>query len=160
MNKLFNYKGFFGSIDFSMEELSMCGKIECINDLVTYEAKDLASLKAEFEAAVDDYLETCAAIGKEPDKTMSGTFNVRIGEELHKQAYLMAKSKGMNLNEFIKDSVKEKLQSKNEYHFHFDKKPEEKTIALSFGSQFRAGTKWSAVTHITHDRAWDGQHDA
>lgn len=160
MNKLFKYKGFFGSIDFSMEELSMCGKIECINDLVTYEANDLASLKAEFEAAVDDYLETCAAIGKEPDKTMSGTFNVRIGEDLHKQAFLKAKSLGVNLNEFVKDAVSEKLQSKNVYHFHFDRKPEDKTIALSFGSHAKTGTKWNAVTRITHDREWDGQHDA
>lgn len=160
MNKLFKYKGFFGSIDFSVEDLSMCGKIECINDLVTYEANDLASLKAEFEAAVDDYLETCAEIGKEPDKTMSGTFNVRIGEELHKQAFLKAKSLGINLNEFIKNAVIEKLQNKNEYHFHFDGKPEEKTLALSFGAHVKHRTRWSAVTHKPQGRIWGGKHDA
>lgn len=160
MNKLFKYKGFFGSIDFSVEELSMCGKIECINDLVTYEANDLASLKAEFEAAVDDYLETCAAIGKEPDKTMSGTFNVRIGEDLHKQAFLKAKSQGMNLNEFVKDAVHEKLRNKNEYHFHFDKKSDDKTMALPFSSHVRTGTRWSAVSSTPQERPWGRKHDA
>ncbi|ROR14957.1 type II toxin-antitoxin system HicB family antitoxin [Erwinia sp. JUb26] len=157
MNKLLKYKNYFGSIEVSTEDMILHGKIECINDVVTYEAETLTSLKEAFEEAVDDYLETCKELNRAADKPMSGTFNVRIGEDLHKRAYLQAKSNGMNLNEFIKDAVKEKLESRKEYHFHFDRKTEDKSLALTFGSQLKTGSKWS-VTNVK--RTWSGHHDA
>lgn len=51
---------------------------------------------------------------------MSGTFNIRIGSELHQKAYLAATENGMKLNEFIKQAVSEKLSAKKEIHYHFE----------------------------------------
>lgn len=117
-DKLMKYKGFAGSVDFSLEDGVLFGKIECINDLVTFEASNLQELEAAFHESVDDYLETCELIGKEPDKPMSGSFNVRIGTALHKSAYLESKNLNINLNEFIKLAVEEKLNKKQELHMH------------------------------------------
>lgn len=61
------YKGFCGSADVSLEDGVLYGKIEYINDLVTYEAVTISELKTAFHAAVDDYLETCEMIGKVPE---------------------------------------------------------------------------------------------
>jgi len=36
---------------------------------------------------VEDYLETCKALGREPQKVYKGVFNVRIEPELHKKVY-------------------------------------------------------------------------
>lgn len=85
MNKMLNYKGYFGSIEVSIEDGILHGKIQCINDIVTYEAETPNELKSAFEEAVTDYLETCKELGKSPDKPMSGSFNIRIGSELHKK---------------------------------------------------------------------------
>jgi len=50
----------------------------------------VASLRASFEAAIDDYLALCEEKGIEPDKPFKGSFNVRIGSQLHRQAALCA----------------------------------------------------------------------
>ncbi|OCH66692.1 antitoxin HicB [Vibrio diabolicus] len=147
---MLKYKGFYGSVSHSIEDEVIHGKIECINDLVTYEAETIAELKAAFEEAVDDYLETCELIGKEPEKPMSGSFNVRIGPELHKKAYLEAKSLGLSLNELVKVAVEEKLSKERQLHMHVHVATnkagrESSTFTSSFGSseapRFKFGTQ-------------------
>ena len=82
-----------------------------INDLVTYEAEYVKSLKENFEKSVDDYLETCKKLNKKPEKSFRGVFNVRIKPNLHKAAYLVALRKGISLNSLINESVEEKVKS-------------------------------------------------
>lgn len=48
MNKMLNYKGYFGSIEVSIEDGILHGKIQCINDIVTYEAETPNELKSAF----------------------------------------------------------------------------------------------------------------
>ena len=55
--------------------------------------------------AVEDYLETCKELGKEPNKTYKGTFNVRITTALHKEAAFFAASHNISLNDFVKTSI-------------------------------------------------------
>lgn len=119
MNKMLKYKNYCGSVETSLDDMVLHGKIECIADVVTYEADSLPALKRAFEEAVDDYLETCSAIGKQPEKAMSGTFNVRVGENLHKDAYLSAKNQGLNLNEFVKKSDRRKTGNQKRNPFPF-----------------------------------------
>ena len=124
MSRLLKYKSYFGSIECSIEDEILFGKIECINDLVTYEGETVNDIKLAFEEAVDDYLETCSTLGREPEKPMSGTFNIRIGEDLHKKAYIHAKSEGISLNDFIRAAVSEKLTAKKVYNVYFGSKDE------------------------------------
>jgi predicted HicB family RNase H-like nuclease len=115
---LMSYLGFYGSCDINFSDNVLHGKIECINDLVTFESNTPDGLKREFEYAVDDYLETCREINKSPDKSMSGSFNIRIGEKLHKDAFIAAKKSDRSLNDFIKSAVENKLYNKKHLHFH------------------------------------------
>lgn len=84
MKKVFTYKGYHAKIKFDYDSLSLYGKIVNIDDLVTFEGTDPKKIEKEFHHAVDDYLEFCREIGKEPAKEYRGTFNVRINPELHK----------------------------------------------------------------------------
>lgn len=54
---LYEYKNFFGTIEYSIEDGVYFGKIININDLVNYEADGLDELYGEFVKAVDDYVE-------------------------------------------------------------------------------------------------------
>lgn len=117
-NKLMNYKGFYGTIEFDLESGVLFGKIECINDLVTYEAESIRDLKVAFEDAVNDYIETCEAIGKSPDKPMSGSFNIRIGQKLHKDVYIAATNIGTSINDYIKMSLETSVNKMNNKHIH------------------------------------------
>lgn len=99
--KTFIYKNYAGSIDFDLDGNVLRGKLLCIDDLVTYEAADLPTLRVEFESAVDDYLETCKTVGKRPQKPYNGVFNVRTGAELHKKAILRSLQDETTLNAVV-----------------------------------------------------------
>ncbi|MCO5119186.1 MAG: type II toxin-antitoxin system HicB family antitoxin [Burkholderiaceae bacterium] len=77
------------------------GRILFIDDLVTYEANTPDLLQKEFEAAVDDYVETCAQVGKAPQRPFKGLFNVRVPPALHRAAALRAARDGVALNEVV-----------------------------------------------------------
>lgn len=62
-----HYKTFHGSSEHSPQDGCFHGTILFIDDLVTYESETLAGLQQEFEAAVEDYLETCEEVGKDPE---------------------------------------------------------------------------------------------
>lgn len=95
------YKGYEGTADMDMDRQVCRGKILFIDDLVTYEADSPRGLQHEFEAAVDDYIETCALVGKEPQRPLKGQFNVRIPPALHRAATLRACRDGISLNEVV-----------------------------------------------------------
>lgn len=98
---ILKYKSYEGTADLDMDRLLCRGKILFINDLVTYEATAPADLQREFEAAVDDYLETCESLGREPQKPLKGQFNVRVPPELHKDSVLRAATDKVSLNEVV-----------------------------------------------------------
>jgi len=99
------FKGYTGSIVVSMEDACLHGRMLFIDDLVTYEGNSVPGLQAAFEAAVDRYLAHCERVGKSANKPFSGTFNVRIGSELHGQAARAASRKSIKLNEFVKQAM-------------------------------------------------------
>ena len=111
MSNIFKYKNFIGSINISTADKCLYGKLLYVNDLVTYEAKTISDLEKEFKKAVNDYLRTCEKLGKKPTKTFKGTLNVRIGEELHKEAALYATIHGISINEYIKGAIKNLITS-------------------------------------------------
>ena len=110
--RLMNYKGYHGSIDASVEDACLFGKIEFINALVNYEGASVTEIEQAFHGAVDDYLQTCGKLNLEPEKSYKGSFNVRIGVELHKSAMICAKNQDINLNEFVKRSIEQAVQVK------------------------------------------------
>ncbi|VGO20941.1 type II toxin-antitoxin system HicB family antitoxin [Pontiella sulfatireligans] len=107
--KPLQYKGYLGSVKCSVDDDCLYGKILYINDLVNYEATSPVELKQTFEAAVDDYLQTCEQLGKEPEKSFKGSFNVRVSPELHREAATQAAIYEESLNEFVAQAVREKV---------------------------------------------------
>lgn len=61
------YKGYYGSINPSLEDGCLYGKIEFIKPLITFEAENVNELKAYFQEAVDDYLEDCENDNVDPE---------------------------------------------------------------------------------------------
>jgi predicted HicB family RNase H-like nuclease len=102
------------SVHFSSEDDVFFGKLLGIDDLVNFEGGSVKELKRAFHEAVDDYLETCQGLGKEPNKTYKGTFNVRISTDLHKAAAIYAASNNISLNEFVKTAINFALLHKDD----------------------------------------------
>jgi predicted HicB family RNase H-like nuclease len=102
---ILRYKGFMGSVEISIEDDCLHGKLLFINDLVTYEARTPNQLQAEFEFAVEDYLATCKELGRSPEKPLKGTFNVRVGPELHQKLARQAALKHASINDIVKQAL-------------------------------------------------------
>jgi predicted HicB family RNase H-like nuclease len=111
VNDVMEYKGYVGSVHYSDEDEVFHGKLEGIRDLFTYEATDVAGLKSSFRDAVDDYLETCRTHGKTPEVPYKGTFNVRVGRELHKHAAVCAAAEDKTLNAVVTEALEQYLKA-------------------------------------------------
>ena len=107
------YREFIGSVHFSAEDEVFYGKIEGINDLVTFEGNTVTKLKKAFKEAVNDYLELCEETGKQIFKSFKGSFNVRVNPELHSKAFELAILEGKTLNQFIKEAIELKIKTEN-----------------------------------------------
>lgn len=142
MDKLLNYKGYHGSVEFDLNEKHLFGKILHINDLVTYEAETVSELTNEFKAAVDDYLETCKQLDKSPDKAFSGSFNIRTTAEVHKKLSIIASAKGENLNTIANLALKNFIDSND------DKLKPSTTIIVQVQQQKPQHCNWHRPNHI------------
>lgn len=105
MSDYLTYKGYFGTVNFNSDDEVFYGKIFGISDLINFEGSSVKELKESFEESLDDYLETCKALNKTPNKTFKGSFNVRVSMELHKKAAIIANQKSISLNDFVKKAI-------------------------------------------------------
>ena len=101
MNDVLRYKGYRGVVGFSMEDAVFHGEILGINDVITFESDQASELYNAFVQSVDDYLLTCAKVGKKPEKEYSGTFNIRLNGIAHKLLALKAEEQGVTLNKLV-----------------------------------------------------------
>jgi len=116
MANTIEYNGYIGSIEYSAEDKCFFGKLEMIDDLVTFEATSADELESNFHNAVDEYIHTCKELGREPQKTYKGVFNVRIDPNLHKKIYKEAIKAGMSLNAFIQKTLAKEVQNNPQVH--------------------------------------------
>lgn len=105
MKNMMQYKGFYGSIEYDADDLIFFGKLEFIRSLVSYEGESASEITKAFENAVDEYLEMCKKENLTPEKPFKGSFNIRIGEELHEKATIAASEIDLKLNEFVKNAI-------------------------------------------------------
>jgi len=105
MKNVLEYKGYHTKIEFDHETMTLRGKIEGINDFIDFECDNLENVEKEFHEAVDDYLEFCSEVGKNPEKEYRGSFNVRISPELHRKMAVCAFRDGCSLNSEIEKAI-------------------------------------------------------
>ncbi len=106
MKDMMAYKGYYGSVHYSDEDLIFHGKLEYIRSLISYEGKDVKSLRKAFKEAVDDYVKLCEEEGKRPEQPFKGTFNVRTGSDP-----LYARENGSNLNTVVTEALEKYLSA-------------------------------------------------
>lgn len=95
-----SYKGYSARVEYDDEDGIFVGRIAGIRDGVGFHADSVAELREAFHDAVEDYLETCASIGKEPQKAFSGQMMFRVNPDLHRRAAIAAELAGKSLNQW------------------------------------------------------------
>jgi len=107
--KNLEYKGYTGSIEYSKEDDLLYGKVLGIRGLISYEGTTGHDLEADFGGAIDTYMTDCKRDGITPEKPFKGSFNIRISPRLHRKAALLAIEGKMSLNNFVAESIRERI---------------------------------------------------
>ena len=115
MHNTMKYKTYVGSVEFSEAKECFFGNVLGIRKDISYEGEDVRSLIRNFHEAVDDYLADCSEAGTEPEKAYKGTFNVRVSENLHREAALYGLNNNMSLNSVVENALQNMVEN-NFYH--------------------------------------------
>lgn len=151
MTQGLNHKGYAGSMEISLDDGCLHGRLLFVDDLITYEAADVPSLQSAFTEAVDRYLAHCKSIGKRPDKPCSGSFNVRLGEALHRQAATAAIQASQSLNDFVVKAVQVAVAPpQTVVHEHRILVDELQHLGRRMASSVSGELQWEAHGHTQH----------
>jgi predicted HicB family RNase H-like nuclease len=110
MKDVITYKGFIGSVHFASEDRVFYGKVEGINDLISFEGKTVDELEEGFKYMVDEHIKDCKENHLPLEKSYKGNLNIRLAPELHKKAVHNAALKGISLNQYINEAIRKELQ--------------------------------------------------
>jgi predicted HicB family RNase H-like nuclease len=99
------YKGYIGVIEFDPSNDAFHGRVVGLQDVVTFEGSSPEELRREMAESIEDYLEFCAKVGKDPERPYRGEFLVRTTPELHRAAAAAAEASGKSLNAWIEETI-------------------------------------------------------
>jgi predicted HicB family RNase H-like nuclease len=105
------HKGYAARFEYSEEDGCFIGHIAGIRDVIGFHGDSVVELRAAFEEAVDDYLDTCTQSGREPNHPYSGQFRLRLRPELHAMAAIAAETKGKSLNAWVAEVIENSLSA-------------------------------------------------
>ena len=108
--KTMRHKGYAARIEYSDKDGCFVGHIAGIRDVVGFHGESVAELRSAFEEAVDDYLETCAKLGREPQKTYSGKLMLRIPPDIHAAVARAAETSGKSINQLVAEILNQTVQ--------------------------------------------------
>lgn len=103
---MMKYKGYIGHVEYDDEAKIFHGEIVGLRDIITFQGKSVEELERAFKDSIEDYLAWSKKRGEKPEKTFSGTFNLRIPPELHAKIAFQAKTMGISLNTFVTEKLR------------------------------------------------------
>lgn len=103
MTNTMTHKGYSAHIEYDDEDGIFTGRVAGIRDGVGFHADTVANLREAFREAVEDYIETCAKVGKEPQRAFSGQVMFRVRPDVHRKAALAAELSGKSLNQWAEE---------------------------------------------------------
>lgn len=62
------YRGYTATVEYDEDDKLWHGTLDGIKDLVNFHAFEIENIEKEFRNAVDDYLDFCKEVGKEPER--------------------------------------------------------------------------------------------
>lgn len=101
------HRGYQGAVEY--EDGTIVIQLLHIEDFITATCDSAKEVDAVFKELVDDYLATCAELGKEPNKPYKGSLNIRMEPEFHREIAMAAVSAGVSLNTWIVSALQRSL---------------------------------------------------
>jgi len=103
------YQGYAARIEYSDDDGLFIGHVAGIRDVIGFHGESVSELREAFEEAVDDYLATCAKLGREPQRPFSGKLSLRLDPHLHAQVAIKAELSNQSINQWVVDRLGESV---------------------------------------------------
>ena len=100
------YRGYEAIVEYDDEDRLFVGRVINTRDVIVFDGLSVDELEQSFQTVIEEYLEDCKTIGKQPEKPFSGKFNLRISPELHRKIALLATKQNVSLNTFVEQALK------------------------------------------------------
>ncbi|MBQ6550025.1 MAG: type II toxin-antitoxin system HicB family antitoxin [Lachnospiraceae bacterium] len=92
-----------------MTRYSLFGSVLGINDSLNFHGESVKELTVSMHDCIDNYIDYCRQVGKEPEKEYKGSFNIRIKPEQHRRIALYAAQMGITINQFVSQAIDDKI---------------------------------------------------
>ena len=102
---MMEYKNYLGTVEYDAQAKIFHGDIINTRDVITFQGTTVKEIELAFKESIDDYIAWCTEEGVMPEKPYSGSFNVRLSPELHRQIAIIAKKKKVSLNNFVEKAL-------------------------------------------------------
>ena len=67
-----SYKGYAACMVFDAEDKIIVGRVQDIDDIISFHGESVAEFESKFHAAIEDYLAASRELGSAPEKPASG----------------------------------------------------------------------------------------
>lgn len=101
----FEHNGYIATVELDADSEYLHGRVINTRDVLTFEGRTVAELKAAFADTIADYLEWCQERGEEPEKPYSGRLLLRLRPEVHSHLAAAAARAGKSLNSFVAEAL-------------------------------------------------------
>lgn len=98
VSNVLRYKSYVAEIGYDDSADAFHGRVLGMRDVIDFYGRTPDELRAEFKAAVDDYLAWCAEEGTEPERTWLGKLTFRPSAEQRRRFMTAAAARGMSVN--------------------------------------------------------------
>ena len=106
MSNVLDYRNYRARVEFDAEDGVFVGRVAGLRDGITFHADSVPALVEAFREAIDDYVATCAKIGKVPERPFSGKMMVRVDPALHAKSAEAAQLAGKSLNQWTEEVLR------------------------------------------------------
>ena len=105
MTNLMSYKGYTASMVFDPDDKIIVGRVQDVDDIISFHGESVSSFEANFHATIEDYLAASKELGSAPEKPASGKVMLRIAPEIHAAALKAAARSGTSLNKWAESAL-------------------------------------------------------
>lgn len=107
MKNIMTHRGYTASLQFDPDDNILVGRVLNIDDIVTFHGESVASFKAAFHEAIDDYVAACEKMRQAPEKPASGRLMLRVDPVVHAAALKAAAHTGQSLNRWAEQVLRQ-----------------------------------------------------
>ena len=105
------YQDNTAKIEYDPVDKIFVGHILGIRDIVSFHGSTVEELEAAFRDAVEHYVEVCAQIGQEPQRSYSGKLTLRMPPEVHMAVAAAAEVNSKSINQWATDVLRQAAES-------------------------------------------------